>query len=255
MSPLHDRVAVVTGSSSGIGAAIATAFADLGASVVVNSVSSIAEGEQLAAKLPDATYVQADVSDPAQARRLVDTTVERYGRLDILVNNAGTTNVVPHHDLDAVTTEMWERILRVNLLGTWNVVQAAAPHLRATGQGVIVNVTSLAGVRPTGSSIPYAVSKAAVNHLTVLLANALGPEIRVHAVAPGLIDTPWTADWDAIRGRGKSDSTPVPIRDARRRRRSVRRARRPHVLDGTGPRRRRRHRPPPMTVLNDRGAG
>ena len=199
MSPLHDRVAVVTGSSSGIGAAIATAFADLGASVVVNSVSSIAEGEQLAAKLPDATYVQADVSDPAQARRLVDTTVERYGRLDILVNNAGTTNVVPHHDLDAVTTEMWERILQVNLLGTWNVVQAAAPHLRATGQGVIVNVTSLAGVRPTGSSIPYAVSKAAVNHLTVLLANALGPEIRVHAVAPGLIDTPWTADWDAIR--------------------------------------------------------
>ena len=199
MSPLHDRVAVVTGSSSGIGAAIATAFADHGASVVVNSVSSIAEGEQLAAKLPDATYIQGDVSDPAEARRVVDTTVEHYGRIDILVNNAGTTNVIPHHDLDAVTTEMWERILQVNLLGTWNVIQAAAPHLRATGQGVIVNVTSLAGIRPTGSSIPYAVSKAAVNHLTVLLANALGPDIRVHAVAPGLIDTPWTADWDAIR--------------------------------------------------------
>ena len=199
MSALHDRVAVVTGSSSGIGAAVATAFADLGAHVVVNSVSSIAEGEQLAAKLPDATYVQADVSDANEARRLVDATVERYGRIDVLVNNAGTTNVIPHHDLDAVTTEMWERILRVNLLGTWNVIQAAVPHLRATGEGVIVNVTSLAGVRPTGSSIPYAVSKAALNHLTVLLANVLGPEIRVHAVAPGLIDTPWTADWDAIR--------------------------------------------------------
>jgi ketoreductase RED2 len=115
------------------------------------------------------------------------------------VNNAGTTTVIPHHDLDAVTTEIWERILRVNLLGTWSVIQAAAPHLRATGEGVIINVSSLAGVRPTGSCIPYAVSKAAVNHLTVLLANALGPEIRVHAVAPGLIDTPWTADWDAIR--------------------------------------------------------
>jgi ketoreductase RED2 len=199
MSARNDRVALVTGSSSGIGAAVATAFTDLGARVVVNSVSSVAGGEQLAAKLADATYIQADASDPADARRLVDATVERYGRIDILVNNAGTTTVIPHHDLDAVTTEMWERILRVNVLGTWNVVQAAAPHLRATGQGVIVNVTSLAGVRPTGSCIPYAVSKAALNHLTVLLANALGPEIRVHAVAPGLIDTPWTADWDAVR--------------------------------------------------------
>ena len=85
------------------------------------------------------------------------------------------------------------------MLGPWNVIQAAAPHLRATGDGVILNITSLAGVRPVGSSIPYAVSKAALNHLTVLLANALGPEIRVHAVAPGLIDTPWTADWDAVR--------------------------------------------------------
>ncbi len=199
MIALHDRVALVTGSSSGIGAAVATTFADLGARVVVNSVSSVAEGEQLAAKLPDATYIQADVSSPAEAKRLVEATVERYGRIDILVNNAGTTKVIPHHDLDAATTEIWERILRVNLLGTWNVIQAAAPHLRATGDGVILNITSLAGVRPTGSSIPYAVSKAALNHLTVLLANALGPEIRVHAVAPGLIDTPWTEDWAAIR--------------------------------------------------------
>jgi ketoreductase RED2 len=107
--------------------------------------------------------------------------------------------VIPHHDLDAATNEIWERILRVNVLGTWNVSKAAVPHLRAAGDGVVLNITSLAGVRPVGSSIPYAVSKAAVNHLTVLLANALGPEIRVHAVAPGLIDTPWTADWDALR--------------------------------------------------------
>jgi ketoreductase RED2 len=107
MSARNDRVALVTGSSSGIGAAVATAFTDLGARVVVNSVSSVAGGEQLAAKLADATYIQADVSDPADARRLVDATVERFGRIDILVNNAGTTTVIPHHDLDAVTTEMW----------------------------------------------------------------------------------------------------------------------------------------------------
>jgi len=193
------RVALVTGSSSGIGAAIATAFARGGASVVVNSSSSVAAGEQLAAELPDATYVQADVSDPSDAHRLVTTAVERYGRLDIVVNNAGTTNVIPHHDLEAATNEIWERILRVNVIGAWNVIRAAAPHLRATGDGVILNITSIAGVRPTGSSVPYAASKAALNHLTVLLANVLGPEIRVHAVAPGLIDTPWTADWDEAR--------------------------------------------------------
>jgi ketoreductase RED2 len=199
VSDLKGRVALVTGSSSGIGAAIAATFAELGARVVVNSVSSVAEGEQLAATLPDATYVQADVSNPADAKRLVGETVEHYGRLDILVNNAGTTSVIPHHDLDAATNEIWERILRVNVLGSWSMIQFAAPHLRASGDGVILNITSLAGVRAVGSSIPYAVSKAALNHLSVLLANALGPEIRVHAVAPGLIDTPWTADWDTIR--------------------------------------------------------
>ena len=220
MSDLKGRVALVTGSSSGIGAAVATSFAELGASVVVNSVSSVAEGEQLAAKLPDAMYVQADVSDPDSARQLVGATVQHYGRLDILVNNAGTTTVIPHNDLDAATSEIWERILRVNVLGPWNVIQAAAPHLRAAGDGVILNITSLAGVRPVGSSIPYAVSKAALNHLTVLLANALGPEIRVHAVAPGLIDTPWTADWETIREtvRGtaplRRSGTPEDVADA-----------------------------------------
>ena len=206
---LKGRVAIVTGSSSGIGAAIAATLADLGASVVVNSASTVAEGRQVAAELPDAIYVQADVADPARAAQLVAAAVEHYGRLDIVVNNAGTTEVIPHDDLEAATNEIWERILRVNVLGPWNVIRAAAPHLRATGDGVVVNITSLAGVRPVGSSIPYAVSKAALNHLTVLLANALGPEIRVHAVAPGLIDTPWTADWDAVR---ESVRTTAPLR-------------------------------------------
>jgi ketoreductase RED2 len=196
---LKGKVALVTGSSSGIGAAVAAAFAHLGASVVVNSSSSVTAGQQVADDLPDAIYVQADVSDPAQAERLVSEAVARFGRLDIVVNNAGTTAVIPHHDLDAATNEIWERILRVNVMGTWNVIHAATPHLRATGDGVILNITSVAGVRPLGSSIPYAVSKAALNHLTVLLANVLGPEIRVNAVAPGLIDTPWTEGWDDVR--------------------------------------------------------
>jgi len=198
VNDLEGRVALVTGSSSGIGAAAVAALAALGASVVVNSASSVAEGSELASSLPDAIYLQADVSDPASAEALVAATVDHYGRLDIVINNAGTTALIPHHDLDAATKEVWDTILGVNVIGTWNVIRAAAPHLRATGDGVILNITSVAGVRPVGSSIPYAVSKAALNHLTVLLANTLGPEIRVNAVAPGLIDTPWTAEWDTI---------------------------------------------------------
>ena len=124
MIDLTSRVALVTGSSSGIGAAIAGSFAGRGAGVVVNSVSSVAEGQALAATLPGATYVQADVADPEQAKHLVDETIEQHGRLDIVVNNAGTTTVIPHHDLDAATTEIWEHILAVNVLGTWNVIQA-----------------------------------------------------------------------------------------------------------------------------------
>src|SRR5690606_37943239 len=139
-------------------------------------------GEALAAELPSASYVQADVADPAQAEALIATTVARHGRLDVLVNNAGTTQVIPHHDLDAVTDEVFRRIIDVNLFGTWQLTKLALPHLRATGDGAVVNVTSIAGVRPTGSSIPYAVSKAALNHLTVLLANVTGPEVRVNAV-------------------------------------------------------------------------
>jgi ketoreductase RED2 len=152
--------------------------------------------------------VQADVSDGVQADRLVAATVEAHGRLDILVNNAGTTEVIPHHDLAAVTDEVWHRILDVNVLGTWKVTCAAVPHLEASGAGSVVNITSIAGVRPRGSSIPYAVSKAALNHLTVLLANTLGPAIRVNAVAPGLIDTPWTETWDEIRAAVRA-TTPL----------------------------------------------
>lgn len=199
MTSLKGKVALVTGSSSGIGAATARSLAQDGAAVVINSSKSVDEGQSIAAELPDATYIQADIAVEAEARRLIDEAVTKYGRLDILINNAGTTQVIPHADLEAVTEEVWDRILRVNVLGTWFVTVAAVPHLKAAGDASVVNITSIAGVRPTGSSIPYAVSKAGLNHMTVLLANVLGPQIRVNAVAPGLVDTPWTADWHAIR--------------------------------------------------------
>lgn len=196
---LDGKVAIITGSSSGIGAETARLFASEGCRVVVNSARSVAAGEALAAELPDAVYVQGDISDEAQAIRLVEAAMQRWGRLDILVNNAGYTEVVPHPDLAAVSDALWHRVLDVNVIGTWFMTRAAVDALRADGGGCVINVTSLAGVRPVGSSIPYAVSKAAENHLTLLLAKVLGPEIRVNAVAPGLVDTPWTADWDIVR--------------------------------------------------------
>ncbi len=192
------QVVAVTGSSSGIGAAAARAFAATGASVLVNSSRTIAEGEAVADSLPDALYVQGDITDPAVPERLVSAALDRWGRLDTLVNNAGTTAVIPHHDLQAASVDVWRRIFEVNVFGTWAMSVAAVPALRAAG-GAIVNVASVAGVRPTGSSIPYAASKAALNHMTLLLAKVVGPEVRVNAVAPGLVDTPWTEDWDVVR--------------------------------------------------------
>jgi ketoreductase RED2 len=192
------RVVLVTGSSSGIGEATARAFDAEGAHVVVNSSSSVEAGEKVAASLVSGHYVQADVSDPDACAALVDTAVERFGRLDVLVNNAGITQVIPHHDLDAVTDDLFRRIFEVNVLGTFRLIRLALPHLKATGDASVVNVSSVAGVRPTGSSVPYAVSKAALNHLTALLGNVTGPEVRVNAVAPGLVRTPWTADWGPV---------------------------------------------------------
>jgi ketoreductase RED2 len=196
---LDGKVAIVTGSSRGIGEAVVRALARSGAAVVVNSATSAAAGEAVAASLPDAMYVRADIADDSACRSLVAATVRRFGRLDVLVNNAGTTKVIAHADLDAATDEVWRDIFEVNVLGTWHMIRAAVPSLRSSGAGSIVNITSLAGERPVGSSIPYAVSKAGLNHLTLLLAKVLGPHIRVNAVAPGLIDTAWTANWHAMR--------------------------------------------------------
>ncbi len=200
-------VAVVTGSSSGIGAAVARRLAATGSRVVVNSARSPEAGEALAAELPGAIYVQADIADPDQAAKLIEVAVANFGRLDVVVNNAGVTRRIPHTDLDAVTPQVWWDILGVNVIGTWQVTAAALPHLSAAG-GCVVNIASIAGVRPAGSSIPYAVSKAAVLHLTRLLAASFGPRVRVNAVAPGLIETPWTADFTAIRAHVES-STPL----------------------------------------------
>jgi ketoreductase RED2 len=168
------------------------------AHVVVNSSSSRQAGIDVASSLSSGLYVQADVSDATQSPALVEETIERFGRLDVLVDNAGFTQVIPHHDLDAVSDDLFREILEVNVIGPFRLTKLALPHLRRDGGGSVVNVSSIAGVRPTGSCIPYATSKAALNHLTELLANVSGLEVRVNAVAPGLVRTPWTDDWGPI---------------------------------------------------------
>jgi ketoreductase RED2 len=194
---MSDRVALVTGSTSGIGKAVVERLAADGLKVVVNSTKSVEAGQAMAAGLGEdrALYVQADISADGDAQRLVDETIAKFGRLDVLVNNAGTTVRIAHEDFEAATPDVFRRLYDVNVVGTWQMSVAAAPHLKESGAGCIVNVSSLAGVRPLGSSIPYAASKAAMNHLTLLMANVLAPAVRVNAVAPGLVDTPWTADW------------------------------------------------------------
>jgi len=197
------RVVLVTGSTSGIGEATAKRFCDIGDIVVFNSVHSVETGEHLAATTPRALYVQGDVANADDCERLIHTVLERCGQLDVLINNAGATKVIAHRDLEAANVALWREIFDVNVFGTWQLCVAAMAALRES-HGTIVNVSSIAGVRPTGSSIPYAVSKAALNHMTMLLAKAVGPEVRVNAVAPGLIDTPWTAAWEGTRSRVQS---------------------------------------------------
>ncbi len=196
---LTGKVALVTGSSSGIGEATAQRLSALGAKVVVNSASSVEAGRSVADALPgESAYIQADIASENGPSTLIEGTVERFGGLDILVNNAGWTTVVAHEDLDGLTDDVFDKTFDVNVNGTWKLTKAAMPLLRESSDPNVVTITSIAGVRPVGSSIAYAMSKAALNHMTVLLARAHGP-VRFNAVAPGLVDTPWTADWDEIR--------------------------------------------------------
>ncbi len=198
MTEFAGRVAIVTGSSSGIGEQTARRLSALGATVVVNSASSVEAGEAVSVSLPgESCYLRADISNQDEAHALVDDTIERYGQLDFLINNAGWTTSVPHGNLDDLTDEIFRKTFEVNVFGTWWLTKRAIPHLRNSDDANIVNITSIAGLRPVGSSMAYSMTKAALNQMTLLLAKSYGP-IRVNAVAPGLVATPWTEDWDAM---------------------------------------------------------
>jgi len=192
-------VALVTGSTSGIGLAIAHRLSADGVSVVLHSRSSAGAGRALAAELGDAAYIQADLAVEADRVRLVREAIACWGRLDMLINNAGMSRVLPHGDLAAATEAVWRELYDVNVVAPFRLIAEAESALRQSARrgrsASIVNISSHAGVRPKGASIPYAASKAALNHMTKLLAATLAPDIRVNAVAPGLVDTPLTAAW------------------------------------------------------------
>ena len=192
---LSGKAAIVTGSSRGVGRATALALARRGCAVLINYSTSRDEADRTAAEVRalggQAVCFAGSVADDAVCRAMVDTAVREFGRLDVLVNNAGTTRFINFPDLESVTDDDWNRIMGVNLKGPFQCARAARPHLECHGDGVIINVASVAGIVGAGSSIPYCASKAAVINLTLALARTLGPSIRVNAVAPGFIDGEW----------------------------------------------------------------
>ena len=189
------KVCVVTGSSSGIGAATARLYAANGWNVVVNFSRDAAAAEAVAAECralgADALVVRADVAADADCRRLGVEVERRFGRADVLVNNAGTTKFVPAKDLDGLDADDFQRIYAVNVVGAFQMTRALAPMLSARPGAAIVNVSSIASLMGTGSSLAYMASKGGLNALTMGLARALGPAVRVNAIAPGLVETPW----------------------------------------------------------------
>ena len=166
-----------------------------GARVVVNYASSESEAQQVLAtceaKGAEAIVVQGDVASDDDCRKLAQAALDKWGRIDWLVNNAGTTAFANHADLDALQAEDFHRIYGVNVVGSYQMVRACAESMREHGEGAVVNVSSIAGVAGIGSSVAYAASKGALNTLTVGLARALAPEIRVNAVCPGFVETRW----------------------------------------------------------------
>jgi 3-oxoacyl-[acyl-carrier protein] reductase len=205
----------VTGGGGGLGRAISVAFAEAGFDVAVNYARSADDArrtaEDVRARGAEAYVVQADVTDDQAVRGMLGQVAERFGGLDVLVNNAGATRYVPLPDLEAIDDALWDRLLAVNLKGPFSCARAAAPHLKAR-QGGIVNVSSNSGVRPSGSSIPYMASKAGLIMLTRCLAEALRPEVRVNAVAPGWLLTPWVDKYvpEPVRARMFAEDAPQP---------------------------------------------
>jgi NAD(P)-dependent dehydrogenase (short-subunit alcohol dehydrogenase family) len=209
--PLSGKVAVVTGGSSGIGAAAARHFAAAGAGVAVVASRDVAKAQGVVATLPNGGHraYAADVADTAALVRLAGEVGAAFGRVDILVNAAGVTRPVPHADLDGLDDELIDRIFAINWRGTFATVRSFAPLLRAGGEGLIVNVSSISATTAVGSNIAYCASKAGVDVMGAALARALAPAIRVLTVSPGVVDTDFVAGRDAAASAKIAAGTPL----------------------------------------------
>lgn len=195
---------LVTGSSRGIGKAIAYRFAEAGGTVIINARTSVAEAEKTALELPKSPkpkdqkhcFIQADVAEPSQILKLIQTIEERYGHLDILINNAAITTFIPHSDLDSLSIDLCDSLYKTNFRGPLLLIQQALPLLKKGNQPHIINIVSTAATTAIGSNVIYCAMKAALLNLTYSLARALAPTIRVNAISPGLIKTELTKGWE-----------------------------------------------------------
>lgn len=206
-----DYVVVITGGSTGLGRAIAVEVASRGARAVIinyasNATDAAETGRLVQAEGAEAVLVQGDVAQDADCRRIAEAAAP-YGRIDALFNNAGTTTFASHWDMEAVSAEDFLRLYSVNVVGGFQMVRAARALMEAAPQtAAVVNTASIAGVMGIGSSVPYAASKGALNTMTLSLARALAPKIRVNAICPGFIDTPWF-------GKGVGEEQAAKVRD------------------------------------------
>jgi 3-oxoacyl-[acyl-carrier protein] reductase len=190
---LRGATALVTGGNGGLGQRICHALAKEGVNIAVMYAQSRDQAESVADELTSRHQINAaafacDITDNAAVERVVGEVIQRFDRLDILVNDAAYNKAIPFTDLDSLTIEVWDKIIAVNLTGPLRLIKAVAPVMKAQGRGRIVNISSVSGVGPTGSSIAYAVSKAGLIHLTRCMAVALAPETLVNCVAPGLLE-------------------------------------------------------------------
>jgi 3-oxoacyl-[acyl-carrier protein] reductase len=196
--PETDRVAIVTGGATGLGAAVSCRLAGRGFRVAVNYSKSADDAERTASECRllgvDAVPVQGDVSLDEDCRRVVEEVVDRWGRVDVLINNAGRTKFVEPQDLAGLDMDDFCSIYGTNVVGAFQMVRAVVPHMRSRGFGAVVNVSSTSALDGAGTSIAYAASKGALNTMSLSLARALGPEIRVNVICPGFMATRWFAD-------------------------------------------------------------
>lgn len=213
------KTAIVTGSATGLGAATAIKLAKRGVNLVINYTKSQKEAadtkEACEAEGVEAILVQANVAEDADCRRMAEEALNKWGRIDILVNNAGVSKFANHSDLDELSAEDFQNIYAVNVIGVYQMIRAVEPAMKKQGFSAVVNVSSIAGLRGIGSSVAYAASKGALNTMTLSLARALAPEIRINAVCPGFIETRWfkeKAGEDVFHAVSKANRESSPLK-------------------------------------------